>query len=66
MHYALPPSIRASSDAEIIGDLPDLTTLDPLPGGATTLELMSLWLEQLTSEETAERFPNLVAVNWFK
>jgi hypothetical protein len=68
--YAVPSNMQYCNDCDIQGDLPDVNNLQPMPSDASSeFDTKISWLRQLTSDETAGRFPNLTAIcffNYFK
>lgn len=68
MTYAIPSSLQstACSDCDIQGALPTVSSLAAIPAsGASDTTLKKSWFDQLVSDQSAGRYPNLTAVCWF-
>jgi hypothetical protein len=66
-HYVLPSAYSNVQPDSEISDIPNLSTLTTVPasGSQSELSMKSQWLQQMTGERTAGRFPHLTAVSMF-
>lgn len=70
--YEIPASLESTycSDCGVRGALPDVDTLTPMPTNAADEAAMKIgWLNQIVSDQSAGRYPNLTAAcffNYFK
>lgn len=70
--YEIPSSLASTycSDCGVRGPLPDPASLTPMPTNAADEAAMKIgWLEQIVSDQSAGRYPNLTAAcffNYFK
>lgn len=68
MAYSVPTSLQESfcSDCEVIGKLPAVSSLSAVSSAqANDTAIKTTWLQQMVSAETAGRYPNLTAINFF-